>query len=302
MKAFDGKSKTVQFKIADDRNKTDLDDPNINLYDLVQGYCADLATYMTLYISVGDSKPHAVGAVICTVCQSEIHDSTECPTCKQLARELNEANRAKKLNQGVPGGKPRRANPSHAHLPCHSCGTLDHISPNCPEKKALLAAQVLAAQALPTLYAPVGTPNAIGAQLLTTSMSEEQACLVAQKILNSLDSSPPAPASPPPAYAPAPAHCGVANLANTAPLPPEVLAALVSQLRSGSRLLLIRSVDALSTEVSVNAKPAYAESMSDTRELSHRDLEDIVVNLRKQSEDDDQGFMVDEHMASISGI
>ena len=39
MKAFDGKSKTVQFKIADDSNKMDLDDPNINLYGLVQGYC-----------------------------------------------------------------------------------------------------------------------------------------------------------------------------------------------------------------------------------------------------------------------
>ena len=87
MKAFDGKSKTVQFKIADDFNKMDLDDPNINLYDLAQGYCADLAT-------VGDSKPHSVGAVICTVCQSETHDSAECPTRKQLARELNETNRA----------------------------------------------------------------------------------------------------------------------------------------------------------------------------------------------------------------
>ena len=136
--------------------------------------------------------------------------------------------------------------------------------------------------------------------LLSTSMSEEQACVVAQNILNSLGSSPPAPASPPPAYAPAPAHCGTANLANTDPLPPEVLAALVSQLRSGSRSLLV--IDALSTEVPVTANTAYAalaESMSDTRELSHRDLEDIVVNLRKQSENDDQGF-VDEHIASIS--
>ena len=91
MKVFDGKSKTVQFKIADDFNKMDVDDPDINLYDLVQGYCADLAT-------VGDSKPHAVGAVICTVCQSETHESAECPTRKQLARELNEANHAKKLS------------------------------------------------------------------------------------------------------------------------------------------------------------------------------------------------------------
>ena len=99
----------------------------------------------------------------------------------------------------------------------------------------MLAAQVLAAQALPTPYAPVGTPNATGAQLLSTSMSEEQlqACLVAQNILSSLDSSHPAPASSPHAYAPAPARCGVANLTNTAPLPSQVLAALVSQLRDG---------------------------------------------------------------------
>ena len=75
MKAFDGKSRTVQFEIADDFNKMDVDDPNINLYDLVQGYCADPAT-------VGYSKPRAVGAVICTVCQSETHKSADCPTRK----------------------------------------------------------------------------------------------------------------------------------------------------------------------------------------------------------------------------
>ena len=72
-----------------------------------------------------------------------------------------------------------------------------------------------------------------------------------------------------------------------------MLAALVSQLRAGSRSLLIRSLEAFgtqafSTEVSVDDKPAYAESLSDTRELSRRALEDIVVNLRKQSKNDDQ--------------
>ena len=68
-----GKSKTVrmQFKVADDLNKM-VDDPDINLYVLVQGYCADLAT-------VGDSSPHTSGAIICTVCQSETHESAECP-------------------------------------------------------------------------------------------------------------------------------------------------------------------------------------------------------------------------------
>ena len=58
MKSFEGKSKTVQFKIAQDFNKMDVGHPEINLYDMVQGYCADLAT-------VGDSTPHSVGVVAC---------------------------------------------------------------------------------------------------------------------------------------------------------------------------------------------------------------------------------------------
>ena len=59
---------------------------------------------------------------------------------------------------------------------------------------------------------------------------------------------------------------------------------------------VVRSVEALFAEVSfevkprVDGKPAYAESMSNTRGLAHNDLdlEDIVVNLRKQSKNDDQ--------------
>ena len=219
IKSFEGKSKTVQFKIAEDFNKMDVGNPDIYLYDMVQGYCADLAT-------VGDSKPHSVGVVTCTVCQSDAHESAECPTHKQLARELNEANRAKKLSGGAPGARPRRTNPSHAHLTCHSCQKLGHISPNCPDKAALAAqAQVLAAQSLPTTYAPLGTPNAIGA--VPNAMSEEHACLIAQNILSSMDSSY-APASSPPAYGSAPALC----VTNTSPLSPQVLAALVSQLRT----------------------------------------------------------------------
>ena len=34
MEAFDGKSKTVQFKIADDFNKMDVECPDINLYGM----------------------------------------------------------------------------------------------------------------------------------------------------------------------------------------------------------------------------------------------------------------------------
>ena len=40
--------------------------------------------------------------------------------------------------------------------------------------------------------------------------------------------------------------------------------------------------------------------MADTRELSHQDLEDIVVSMRKQSEDDDRVFVFDEHIAPMA--
>ena len=43
-----------------------------------------------------------------------------------------------------------------------------------------------------------------------------------------------------------------------------------------------------------NDKPSYANSMSDTSGVSHDDLEIIVMNLRKQSMDDDQGSVSDE--------
>ena len=40
MKSFEGKSKTAQFKIAEDFNKIDVGSPEINLYDsvMVQGF------------------------------------------------------------------------------------------------------------------------------------------------------------------------------------------------------------------------------------------------------------------------
>ncbi len=111
MKAFEGRSKTIQFKIADDFNKLDLDSAAVNFYDLVQGYCADLA-------SVGDSKPHAVKA--CVHCQSESHSVEDCPIKKQA--EVNAVNAAKNLKQK----QDRIA--KHAKLTCHYCGAMKTMS------------------------------------------------------------------------------------------------------------------------------------------------------------------------------
>ena len=330
MKSFEGKSKAVQFKIAEDFNKMDVNSPEVNLYDMVQGYCADLAT-------VGDSKPHVVGVVTCTVCQSDAHESAECPARKQLARELNEANRAKKLSGGVPGARTNRKpsslpNPSHAHLTCHSCQKLGHISPNCPDKALLAAqAQVLAAQSLSTTQAPLGIANAIGAG---QAMSNEQACLIAQNILSGMDSSY-APASSPPAYGTSPAL----SVTNTSPLSPQVLAALVSQLRSGSTSLLVRTVEGESKKQDMEKEESVADmvtraveawcaeeievkpvevpaemaevdeipdlptdlvandsscTQSDTSNLSDDEMEDIVMKLRQQSKDQETGSKSEE--------
>jgi hypothetical protein len=52
MKSFEGKSKTIQYQIAHDINTKDIDD-NLNLYDLIQGYCAQIATVGDMQVSVG---------------------------------------------------------------------------------------------------------------------------------------------------------------------------------------------------------------------------------------------------------
>ena len=42
MHDFDGKNKSIQYKIASDINSTIVDD-SLNIYDMIQGYCADTA-------------------------------------------------------------------------------------------------------------------------------------------------------------------------------------------------------------------------------------------------------------------
>lgn len=74
MRAFDGKSKTTQFQIAQDFNETDIDSPDQNLYGMVQKYCAGLA-------AVGDGTTHQVN--MCTHCKSDSHSAGDCPKNKQ---------------------------------------------------------------------------------------------------------------------------------------------------------------------------------------------------------------------------
>ena len=115
MRAFDGKSKTIQYKIAEDFNTLDMDNPDFNFYDLVQKYCADLS-------AVGDGKgAHRVN--LCTQCSGN-HQLSDCPHLKQAQR--NEVKRIENENKKT-GGKPP--------VTCHSCGEVGHYSNACPSPK-----------------------------------------------------------------------------------------------------------------------------------------------------------------------
>lgn len=270
MKAFEGRSKTVQFKIAEDFNRLDLDDPNINLYDLVQNYCADLAT-------VGDSKPHRVAAVVCSDCHNEGHEAEDCPKRKQ--RETNEANRLKNLK--LKADRATRQNKAHANLTCHTCGKVGHISPNCPEKKK----SVNLAHSPPS-SSTEGAPIA--------RLDEAQAQAVAQQLLSGFTAPTPvrAPQPPPPASAPV-ATVGLAtpSVANTASLPPEVLSAMVSQLRantSGQFLVvpseMVHSVpEKYHEDRECTSRIGPMVGLSDTSSMSESEMLELVTKLRRES-------------------
>ena len=66
MKAFDGKSKTTQHKIAADINSRELD--HLNFFDLIHGYCSDLASVGDMKQSVNSLFEESLAAAVDTVC------------------------------------------------------------------------------------------------------------------------------------------------------------------------------------------------------------------------------------------
>ena len=125
MDSFEGKSKPVQFKIAEDFNAIDEgQEEQVNLYDLVQKYCSELA-------AVGDG---IAPVNICTECQSPAHKIEDCPTHKL---KLRNAENRKKHNAFIRGKRPPRPpDPEwEKTVNCHNCGEKGHIRPNCPHPK-----------------------------------------------------------------------------------------------------------------------------------------------------------------------
>ena len=109
MEAFKGKSKTIQYKIAEDFNNIE-EGQAVNLYDIVQKYCSELA-------AVGDGSVTSVN--ICTECNSPHHEVEDCPKRKQQQRDAENRD------------KHRKAIRKKKDKICDFCGKEGHIKKYC---------------------------------------------------------------------------------------------------------------------------------------------------------------------------
>ena len=125
MKAFDGKSKTVQFEIASDFNNETIDS-NLNIYDLVQKYCSLLA-------SVGDGTSKQV-SIVCHHCNGP-HKKNDCPKLKaeKATAAKKKQNEFKKKKKSLKDAKKKPKEGDE--VVCYGCGEKGHIKPNCPHAK-----------------------------------------------------------------------------------------------------------------------------------------------------------------------
>jgi hypothetical protein len=144
MKSFDGKSKTTQHKIAHDINNLDTEN-DFNIFDRIQGYCADLASvgdgaFSVNHVNEGDnSSSSGVNAVFCSYCSKPGHEEK---TCR------------------------RKANSSKS---CTYCLKKFHSESECHRKKNDLAREQ--PLALPT---PSGGAGAVNKAQLTNPINPNQ--------------------------------------------------------------------------------------------------------------------------------
>ena len=116
MRAFDGKSKTIQFQIAADFNTLTIDE-SLNVHDLVQKYCSELA-------SVGDGTGNPVH-LVCHHCDLEGHMKSDCPSLKKESKNVDK----RRSNDDAKKARDQRP------IICHHCGVPGHKRPNCPQRQ-----------------------------------------------------------------------------------------------------------------------------------------------------------------------
>ena len=129
MRAFDGKNKSIQYKIANDM-KSMVINKDSNIYDMIQSYCADIA-------AVGDRRQGSVHTV----------DSKEgCAYCHIRGHEEEDCRRKKADSNGNKGGTSGGHKQGHRESECRKRNMM-----------LLLIPQVV--QVAPRLLKEETTPN-----------------------------------------------------------------------------------------------------------------------------------------------
>ena len=141
MHAFDGKTKSIQYKIASDINSQVVDD-SLNVYDLIQGYCADIA-------AVGDGRQSGVNAL------QQDSSTPGCGYCKVRGHKEDDCRRKQSdaQNGSTSPPPPSSSDPSRSARfkgKCDYCHRHGHKEADCRTKQretgtgAPVAAVVLA--------------------------------------------------------------------------------------------------------------------------------------------------------------
>jgi len=117
VKSFEGRSKTIQFRIADDINNT-TDTGKLNIFDMIQSCCADVAA-----VGDGKSKPTRQISEVpkCSHCGKKGHTAKE---CFQLHPEKKGNNRSRRHGKESKGDEP-----------CKRPGHLGHAGKDCIQAK-----------------------------------------------------------------------------------------------------------------------------------------------------------------------
>ena len=117
MKSFEGRSKTIQFRIADNTNNTQ-DTETLKIFDMIQSYCANIAA-----VGDGKSKPtKSVGEVPkCSHCGKKGHIDKDCFQLHPEKKGLR------------PRGKPKTK--SKGEEPCKRPGHSGHAAKDCIQAK-----------------------------------------------------------------------------------------------------------------------------------------------------------------------
>jgi hypothetical protein len=173
MKAFEGKSKTVQYTIADVINSGESIDESLNLLGNIQSICSDIAT-------VGDVKStvnSVMDEIKCEYCGFK-HHTEDCRKLRQARAQLA---------AGEISSIPSKAPKGFSGI-CDLCGEKGHKYSKCPKRKskavnaATIPASVDETVAFPSV---AGAPGTVVANVSNQQpLSQAQLQLIMQKLQN----------------------------------------------------------------------------------------------------------------------